>query len=132
MNAVRVPAAAAYGDARVSYIDCRDIAAVAAVLLTGSRWGETLVLTGPEALSHHQIAARLSAALGRTVRYLDLPQAAFAERLTGQGLPADFAADVAELFAEVAGGSLAGTTGTVRELTGREPRTFDEFLSGLQ
>jgi uncharacterized protein YbjT (DUF2867 family) len=119
----------AYGDASVSYIDCHDIAAAAAVLLTGSRWVESFVLTGPEALSHHEIAGKLSIALGRTVRYVDLPPAEFAARLTAQGLPADFAADVAELFADVAGGALAATTTTVRELTGHTPRTFDEFLA---
>lgn len=119
----------AYGDAGISYIDCRDIAAVAAVALTGARWGESHVLTGPVALSHTEIAGKVSAATGRSVRYRDLPPAEFAARLVAQGLPAGFAEDVAALYAGVAGGALEATTGTVRELTGRAPRTFDEFLA---
>ncbi|MFE2996860.1 NmrA family NAD(P)-binding protein [Nocardia sp. NPDC059246] len=120
----------AYGHGRVSYIDCADIAACAAVLLSsdlGSR--QRFVVTGPEALTHTEIAARLSEALGRTVSYIDRPPAAFADILTSQGLPAQFATDVAALFADVAGGSLTETTSAVRDLTGRPATTFAEFLA---
>jgi hypothetical protein len=50
-------------------------------------------------------------------------------RLTTQGLPDAFAADVAELWSNVAAGSLAVVTSTVRQLTGDNRRTFDEFLA---
>ncbi|CCH31705.1 SDR family oxidoreductase [Actinosynnema sp. NPDC047251] len=119
----------AYGDAGVAYVDCRDIAAVAAELLTGTRWNEDFALTGPEAIDHRHIAARLSAVTGRTIRYVDLPPDELAARLTGQGLPADFAADIAELFAEVGAGAQDTTTTTVRDVTGRDPRTFERFLA---
>jgi uncharacterized protein YbjT (DUF2867 family) len=119
----------AYGDARVSYVDCADIADCAAALLTGEPGsGDTFVLTGPEALTHHGIAARLSAVAGRDIRYVDLPAQAFADRLTALGLPAAFADDVAALFATVASGRLAPTTTAVPDLTGRPARTFDEYL----
>jgi uncharacterized protein YbjT (DUF2867 family) len=119
----------AYGDARVSYVDCADIAACAAALLTGpSRPNATFTLTGPEALTHEEIAAQLSAAWSRPIRYVDLPADEFATRLVAQGLPSAFAADVAGLFAEVARGTQAGTTGDVERLTGRPPRSFAEFL----
>lgn len=120
----------AYGQARVSYIDCADIAACAAVLLTsdlGSR--QRFVLTGPEALTHTEIAAQLSEAVGRTVSYIDRPPADFADNLVAQGLPAQFSTDVATLYADVAGGSLAETTSTVSDLTGRPATTFAEFLA---
>ena len=118
----------AYRDSRVSYVDCMDIAACAAALLRAPRHGETFVLTGPEALTHTEIAAKLSAVASRTIRYVDLPAQDFADRLTALGLPADFADDVATLFAEVADGSLAPVTTSVADLTGRPARTFDEFL----
>ncbi|MFE5565881.1 SDR family oxidoreductase [Amycolatopsis japonica] len=119
----------AYGDSRVSYVDCSDIAACAAALLTVSpRAGETFVLTGPEALTHTEIAAKLSAVAGREIGYVDLPAQAFAARLASNGLPTGFAQDVAALFAEVAEGRLAPTTDAVADLTGRPPRTFDDFL----
>jgi NAD(P)H dehydrogenase (quinone) len=119
----------AYGDSRVSYVDCVDIAACAAALLTGDpRHGETFVLTGPKALTHAEIAAKLSDVAGREIRYIDLPAQAFATRLIALGLPNDFADDVATLFAEVADGRLAPTTTSVTDLTGRPARTFDDFL----
>lgn len=120
----------AYRQARVSYIDCADIAACAAVLLATERGsGERYVLTGPESLTHAEIAVRLSAAIGRSVSYIDLPPTDFADKLVAQGIPADFAADVAALYAEVAGGSLTETTSAVGDLTGRPATTFAEFLT---
>lgn len=120
----------AYGDAGVSYIDCADIAASAATLLTtdqGSR--ERFVVTGPQVLTHTQIAAELSAALGRSVAYVDMKPREFAEHLVTQGLPAQFAADVAVLHTEVASGTQAATTTAVADLTGRQPARFTDYLA---
>ncbi|MFI0424401.1 SDR family oxidoreductase [Spongiactinospora sp. 9N601] len=123
----------AYGDGRMSYIDCADIAACAARLLAdGGGIGETYALTGPEALDHHTIAARLSRTIGRTVRYQDHSPEEFASILTAQGVPAWFASDAAALYAETAAGHLAATTPAVHALTGRPPRTFDDFLTANQ
>jgi uncharacterized protein YbjT (DUF2867 family) len=120
----------AYGDARVSYVDCADIAACASVLLTTDRGDrKRLVVTGPEALTHAEVAARLSVAAAREIRYRDLPPEHFAEQLTRQGLPASFAADVAALYAEVASGVLEGVTSSVMDLTGRPATSFTEFLA---
>lgn len=111
-------------EAPVSYIDCHDIAACAAVLLEGhGRDGETFVLTGPQALGQAEIAALLG------VEHTDLTPAELAEHLVGQGMPGHFADDVATLWAQVAAGSLSGVTSAVKELTGCEPRTFEQFLA---
>jgi uncharacterized protein YbjT (DUF2867 family) len=56
------------GDAKVSAIDVRDIAAVAAVTLAEpGHEGATYTLTGPAAITHQDMAAALSAALGRDI-----------------------------------------------------------------
>jgi uncharacterized protein YbjT (DUF2867 family) len=118
-----------YGGSAVAYIDCYDIAACAAALLAGpGQAAESYDLTGPEPLTSAGIAEKLSAALGRTVTPVTLTPPELAATLVGRGLPASFAGDVAALAAEVADGSLAATTPAVRDLTGRAPRTFDEFL----
>ena len=120
----------AYGQARVSYIDCADIAACAAVLLSGDvGHRQRYVLTGPQGLTHAEIAAMLSHALGRVISYRDQPPGDFADNLIAQGLPNGFANDVAALYAEVAGGSQADTTSAVHDLTGRPATTFAEFLT---
>ncbi|WP_131737067.1 SDR family oxidoreductase [Actinomadura roseirufa] len=122
--------AGAYGDAGVSYVDCRDIAACAAALLSGTAGlGETYVLTGPQALTHADVAREISTVLGRSVAHVELSPDEMAASLRAQGLPAGFADDIAELCREVAAGSLEATTTAVRELTGREPRTFARFLA---
>jgi NAD(P)H dehydrogenase (quinone) len=120
----------AYGNGAVSYIDCADIAACAAALLTG-RWHarQRFVLTGPQSLTQDQVAGKLSAAWQRPVRHVSLTPAALAIRLKQQGLPAAFADDVAVLCEAVARGELAATTAAVHDLTGAHPRSFDQFLA---
>ncbi|MEV1010529.1 NAD(P)H-binding protein [Streptomyces sp. NPDC049881] len=118
-----------YGDGRVAYVDAADVAACATALLTGGKGaGEAYTVSGPEALTHGEIAALLTAALGRPVAYRDVPAAERAAELTAQGLPAAFVADLVELWAEMAAGAQREVTTAVRDLTGREARTFAAFL----
>jgi uncharacterized protein YbjT (DUF2867 family) len=59
------------GDARVSAVDVRDIAAVAAVALTeAGHDGKTYVITGPAAVTHSELAAAIAKAIGRSVALL--------------------------------------------------------------
>ncbi|MFI6520365.1 NAD(P)H-binding protein [Spirillospora sp. NPDC050679] len=118
-----------YGGGRVGYIDARDIAAVAAVLLTRPVGADAVYeLTGPEAPTHDEVAAELTRALGRTVRYVDLPVEEAAVHLEKRGMPAQAARDLAELMAQIGDGRWASTTTTVADLLGREPRSLREFL----
>jgi uncharacterized protein YbjT (DUF2867 family) len=119
-----------YDGAAVSYIDCYDIAACAAALLTrAGRAGETFIPTGPEALTQAVIAGKLSAALGHALQPAALPPEQLAVTLRAQGLPGPFADDIAMLSREVAAGSMTMTSPDVRNLTGRAPRTFDQFIA---
>src|SRR5215813_10307534 len=55
---------AAIGESKITAVDVRDIAAVAAAALTeDSHEGKTYNLTGPEALTHREMADKLSDAL---------------------------------------------------------------------
>jgi uncharacterized protein YbjT (DUF2867 family) len=64
----------AVGHARVSVIDVRDIAAAAAAALTEQgHEGKTYDLTGPEALSHRDMAGKLSEARARRIEFVDVP-----------------------------------------------------------
>ncbi|MGW4379081.1 NAD(P)H-binding protein [Kitasatospora sp. NPDC004531] len=119
-----------YGDGPISHIDCHDIAACAAALLTGpARPGETFVLTGPEALTDAQLADRVATALGRPVDLVTLTPDALAAALAGRGAPLAFAADLADLLRAAAAGSLAEVTTAVPDLLGRPARTVDAFLA---
>src|SRR5215467_12406491 len=61
------------GDARVSIVDVRDIAAVAAAALTQSGHdGKIYDITGPESLTHAEMASQLSEAVGRPITFVDV------------------------------------------------------------
>ncbi|MBN6055495.1 NAD(P)H-binding protein [Nonomuraea sp. RK-328] len=119
-----------YGPIEVGYIDVRDVAGVAAALLTRPV-GEsaTHVLTGPEAYTHAEIAAALTAVLGRQVEYVDLPVPEMAAHLERQGMPAPFGQALAALMAEVGDGHWSSTTTTVEDITGHPPRSLTTFLA---
>ncbi len=119
---------ASYGEAPVAYIDCRDIAACAAALLTAPAPG-SYELTGPAALTDADIAATLATALDQPVSCAPLPATALAAALVDRGLPPRFAADLAVLVGEVADGDQSTTTSTVADLTGHPPRTFARFAT---
>ncbi len=78
---------AAAGDAKVRMVDVRDIAAVAVAALTARHEGKIYDLTGPQALTHAQIAAHLSLALGHSVAFVDVPPFVMRDAMTGMGMP---------------------------------------------
>jgi uncharacterized protein YbjT (DUF2867 family) len=115
------------GDAKVSAIDVRDIAAVAAVALTeAGHEGATYTLTGPAAITHHDIAAALSAALGRDITFGDAAPEAFAAGLRGI-LPRWQIDGLLEDYAHYRRGEAAEVTTTVADITGRPPRDIGQF-----
>jgi uncharacterized protein YbjT (DUF2867 family) len=104
------------------------VAAVAAAVLTGrGHEGKTYVVTGSEALSAHDVAETLSAVLGKSVRYLDVPAGELNRRMLEAGLPSWLAADLAALHVFFSTGGGAATTRVVRDLTGSSPRTYAAF-----
>jgi NAD(P)H dehydrogenase (quinone) len=119
-----------YGKGRVGYIDARDIAAVAAALLCRPVGPEAVYeLTGPQAPTHDEVAAELTRALGRPVRYVDLSVDEAAVHLEKRGMPTEAARNLAQLMSQIGDGRWASTTTTVADILGREPRSLREFLS---
>jgi uncharacterized protein YbjT (DUF2867 family) len=116
------------GDGRIAMIDPRDVGAATAAVLTGEGHdGQTYTLTGPEGITFNRVAEELSAATGRSVRFVDVPDEAARQGLTGAGLPDWLVDHLSKLFELIRRGELENTTNTVRALTGREPRPFGEF-----
>ena len=115
------------GDATISAIDVRDIADVAAVTLTeAGHEGATYTLTGPASITHTQIAAALTAALGRDVTFTDVPPEAFAGSLRGI-LPPWQVDGLLEDYAHYRRGEAASVSSAVAEITGRPPRDIQQF-----
>ena len=116
------------GDARVSVVDVRDNAAVAAAALTQEgHAGRTYTLTGPEALSHAEMAARLSAATGRAIRFVDASEDDLRQAMTGVGMPEWQIEGLVEDYAHYARGEASMVEQGVREATSMAPRNFGGF-----
>jgi uncharacterized protein YbjT (DUF2867 family) len=115
------------GDATVSAVDVRDIAAVAAIALTEpGHEGATYTLTGPASITHTQIAAALSAALGREIRFIDVPPEAFADSLNGI-LPPWQVQGLLEDYAHYRRGEAAAVSAAITDMTGRPPTDIEQF-----
>jgi uncharacterized protein YbjT (DUF2867 family) len=121
------------GNARVSVVDVRDIAAVAVAALTQTgHEGKTYDLTGPEALTHAGMAEQLSQALNRPITFVDLPEKAFRDALRGFHMP-DWQADgLIEDYAHYRRNEAAGISPAVKEVTGEMPRPFSQFARDHQ
>jgi uncharacterized protein YbjT (DUF2867 family) len=115
-------------DARIASIDVGDIAEIAARVLTGSgHEGKTYPLTGPEALTMTEIAAKLSAATGNIIRYVNVPPEAARQAQLAAGMPPYLADSLFELFAERRNGKESKVWPDAAALLGRPPTSFDDF-----
>lgn len=117
------------GGGHIPVVDARDAAAVAAAVLTSSGHdGAVYELTGPASLTWPEMAASISALLGRPVQYIPIPPEAMAEALTEAGMPAWLVRSLVALmqFHQKDPGTV---TKTVEVLTGNAARPFAEFLS---
>jgi uncharacterized protein YbjT (DUF2867 family) len=118
------------GDARVSHVDVRDIAAVATAALTArgkEHEGKAYDLSGPEALTYAQCAQKLSAAVGKPIRYVDPPPEEYRKSLLGADIPDAYADALVDLYRFYRTGGASRVTTAVRDVTGREAIRFDQF-----
>ena len=120
------------GDARVSMVDVADIAEAAFSALTGAgHEGRVYDLTGPEALSFHDVAQTLAAVTGQAVSYVDIPGAALGEMLASFGTPPWQVDGAVEDFAHYHRGEAADVTDGVLVATGRAPSRFQAFAQSV-
>jgi len=116
------------GQARGSFVDTRDIAAVAARLLTTEdQANRDFDLTGPAALNHDEVAQLLTKETGRTIRFQDIPPEAMREGLLGAGLPAAYVEFMLLILGFFKAGHAERTTDAVQQLLGRAPGGFAQY-----
>jgi uncharacterized protein YbjT (DUF2867 family) len=121
---------ACQGSGRVSMIDARDVAAVAARVLTQSPpVSGCFELTGPEALSNYDVARALSRVLARDIRYVDMQPGEMRATLLAHGMSQWLTDIVMELYDLSARGGAATVTSDVAQLLGRAPIAFETFAA---
>jgi uncharacterized protein YbjT (DUF2867 family) len=130
-NAFYVPA----GDAKMSFVDARDIAAIAVgMLLTNNSDGgsqqyenKAYDITGQDALSYRQVADILSNEVGKKISYIDITEDGARKGMEQIGMSDWFIDIMIELFRIIRAGYGSETTAAVEHITGRKPISFAQF-----
>jgi uncharacterized protein YbjT (DUF2867 family) len=118
------------GDGKRAFIHADDIAAVATeTLRTGAHVGESLPLTGPEALSFSEVAIKLGAAIGSPLRYQPISDEEARRRYAATGAPAEETDAHVCLWQAIREGRLATVTNWVERILARKPITLDRWAA---
>ena len=117
---------------KASLVDARDVAAVAAAVLTEQgHGGKVYDVTGPQALSNPEVAAIISRVTGRRVRYVGTSPDLLADGYHRGGLPEWAALDLVAADVYRARGRLAQVTDVVERVGRKKPTTFEAFVHEL-
>lgn len=121
---------AAIGNASVSLVDVRDIAAVAAAALTEpGHENKTYDITGPDALSHYLLAETLSRVLGKPVNFIDVSPKQMEEALGAAGFPEWQIGGLIEDYAHYAREEASAISDAVSRITHKSPIDFEQFVT---
>ena len=118
-------------DAKVSLVDVRDIAAIAVESLIDEdkHKNKTYLITGPEALSYHQVAEVLSNATGRKISYVNISEEEAKAAMKEIGMSDWLINTVSELSDYFRKGKASEVSPAVEEVTGRKPISFSQFAN---
>lgn len=123
-GAVYLPAA----DAKISFIDTRDVAAVGAAVLTEPRYtGSALTLTGGAALDHYEVTDILSGAAGKKITYMPLSEEAACAALKKAGVASELIERWTKFYRLVRQGQCETVTHQVESVLGRPAITFAQY-----
>lgn len=121
------------GDAKASFVDVRDIAAVTVHTLSGSKNGESnhtrkaYDITGAEALSYGEAAEILSKELAKKVNYVNISDEDARKGMKDMGADDWTINSMIELFGIARADYLSKISPAVEEVTGNKPITFSQF-----
>jgi uncharacterized protein YbjT (DUF2867 family) len=117
----------AYAEAAFAPVHEADIAAVAVAALTGpGHAGRVYRLTGPQSLTHADQAAILGRALGRPIRFAEVPAEA-ARQAMGAHVPGPILDSIFAIWATSVGRT-APTTTDIEKVTGRPARSYHDWV----
>lgn len=118
-----------FGSARVAPIDTRDVGAIAARILSeDGHESQQYTLSGNPLVNFTEVAAALSSALGRDIRYIAQEPADFRAFL-GRVVSSPWHVDaVCELFAQIAAGALEQLSEDATDLLGRPTISLSDFI----
>jgi len=117
------------GDAKVSFVDVRDIAAVAVKSLVNDNQqkGRTYNITGGEAPSYGQAAEILSKAVGKKINYVNVTDQDARNGMKDMSMDEWTIKSMIELFEITRAGYVSEISPIVEQVTGNKPITFSQF-----
>jgi uncharacterized protein YbjT (DUF2867 family) len=119
------------GDGKVSFVDVRDIAAVAVQALTnnkdGLHSGKAYTITGPETISYGDAAGILSDYIDRKVSYVNISEDDARKVIINMGMSDWHTNIILELLMLTREGYLSSTSPDVEMVTGKKPISFSQF-----
>jgi uncharacterized protein YbjT (DUF2867 family) len=116
------------GKAKTSFVDVRDIAAVAVQALTQTDHANHIyTLTGQEALDYYEVAQKLSVVLQHPIRYTNPSLLRFVRQQLAAGQKLNYTLVVAGLYTLTRLGNARTITRDIAAVLGRDPITFDQF-----
>lgn len=122
-----------WADGKAGMIDIRDVADSAFGALTGkAEQGKEYILTGPESISMHDVAASFAKVLGKEINYVAVPHEAAKESMMGMGFPEFIVDGYIELNHGFTEGYANTTNGNVEALSGHAARSIDDFTNDFK
>lgn len=119
-----------HGNGKAPYIAARDIASVAFEALTGKgHEGKIYELSGPQSLSNYDVAGILTRVAGKNVEYIDVPEDAARQSMLAMGVPQWMVDSLMELNTLVKNGWTANVAMTLKDITGKESTTFEQWAT---
>ena len=117
------------GEGRIPFIHVDDIAAVAAAVLNNParHVGQSYVLSGPRAMTNREALDVIGKAVERHINLVSISEEAAQKSMRDMGMPEMVIDVMSSLNQVIAAGYVAELTDTVRQITGRPPKTFEEF-----
>ena len=117
-------------DAHVSFVDSRDVAAVAAAVLSDeAHFGQAYTLTGPDSLTHREVASLISGAAGRDIVYRAINEQEMVAALLDDGWGGEQADTFSRLLAAIREGRRSAVTDDIATLLGRRAASFAAFAA---
>lgn len=118
------------GDGKVGWVDVRDIAAVNVEVLMnpGKYRDQTLVITGSKALSYAEAVATMNDVLGKDAKYVAVSDEDAIKAMTEMQLPEFVINLMIDLNKCIRGGYAEETTTTVKDVTGNDAISFEQFV----
>jgi uncharacterized protein YbjT (DUF2867 family) len=117
-------------DAKISFVDIRDVASVAVESLIGEGHdGSIYTITGPDTLSCHEVARILSEVTGRKITYVSISEEETRQRLKAIGMPSDVVDYLVYSYKFTREGNLSMVTNIIEQVTGKRPISFKQFAA---